>query len=244
MTLVVSLAIPVSLLCGTAALYYLGMTFNVMSMMGLMLAVGMLVDDAIVVLESIYKCRQEGMHKLEASEKGSNTVALAVTMSTITTIIVFLPLIVGKKTNITTFLAEIGIAITVSLLCSLFLSLTLIPLVTSRYLKEKEVPEARIITWMREKYVVVLAWTFRHRWSTAGIAIFLMASMILPLKNLQTGIFSGGKNKRQMLQYEFADFTYKSDAERIVTKVEKFLDTKRKEYPMESIYSYFSDRAQ
>lgn len=241
MTLVVSLAIPVSLLCGTAALYYLGMTFNVMSMMGLMLAVGMLVDDAIVVLESIYKCRQEGMHKLEASEKGSNTVALAVTMSTITTIIVFLPLIVGKKTNITTFLAEIGIAITVSLLCSLFLSLTLIPLVTSRYLKEKEVPEARIITWMREKYVVVLAWTFRHRWSTAGIAILLMASMILPLKHLQTGIFSGGKNKRQMLQYEFADFTYKSDAERVVTKVEKFLDTKRKEYPMESIYSYFSD---
>ncbi|MCI0444907.1 efflux RND transporter permease subunit, partial [bacterium] len=174
MTLVVSLAIPVSLLCGTAALYYLGMTFNVMSMMGLMLAVGMLVDDAIVVLESIYKCRQEGMHKLEASEKGSNSVALAVTMSTITTIIVFLPLIVGKKTNITTFLAEIGIAITVSLLCSLFLSLTLIPLVTSRYLKEKEAPEARIITWMREKYVVLLAWTFRHRWSTAGIAILLM----------------------------------------------------------------------
>lgn len=241
MTLVVSLAIPVSLLCGTAALYYLGMTFNVMSMMGLMLAVGMLVDDAIVVLESIYKCRQEGMHKLEASEKGSNTVALAVTMSTITTIIVFLPLIVGKKTNITTFLAEIGIAITVSLLCSLFLSLTLIPLVTSRYLKEKEVPEARIITWMREKYVVLLAWTFKHRWSTAGIGILLMASMMLPLKNLQTGIFSGGKNKRQMLQYEFADFTYKSDVEHIVTKVEKFLDTKKKEYPMESIYSYFSD---
>ncbi len=241
MTLVVSLAIPISLLCGTAALYYLGMTFNVMSMMGLMLAVGMLVDDAIVVLESIYKCRQEGMHKLEASEKGSNSVALAVTMSTITTIIVFLPLIVGKKTNITTFLSEIGIAITVSLLCSLFLSLTLIPLVTSRYLREKEAPEARIITWMRHKYVASLGWTFRHRWLTAVIAIVLMGSVYLPLQHLQKGTFAGGKNKRQQVEYEFSDFTYKSDVEDIVTKVEKFLDTKKKDYPMESIYSFFSD---
>jgi HAE1 family hydrophobic/amphiphilic exporter-1 len=241
MTLVVSLAIPISLLCGTAALYYLGMTFNVMSMMGLMLAVGMLVDDAIVVLESIYKCRQEGMHKFEASEKGSNTVAMAVTMSTITTIIVFLPLIVGKKTNITTFLAEIGMAITVSLLCSLFLSLTLIPLVTSRYLREKEAPEARIITWMRHKYVACLAWTFRHRWLTALIAIVTMASIFLPFQYLQKGTFAGGKNKRQRVQYEFSDFTYKSDVEDIVAKVEKYLDTKRKEYPMESIYSFFSD---
>jgi HAE1 family hydrophobic/amphiphilic exporter-1 len=241
MTLVVSLAIPISLLCGTAALYYLGMTFNVMSMMGLMLAVGMLVDDAVVVLESIYKCRQEGMHKLEASEKGSNTVAMAVTMSTITTIIVFLPLIVGKKTNITTFLAEIGMAITVSLLCSLFLSLTLIPLVTSRYLREKEAPEAKIITWMRHKYVASLAWTFRHRWLTAAIAIVLMASVYLPIQHIQKGIFAGGKNKRQHVEYEFSDFTYKSDVEDIVTKVEKFLETKKKEYPMESIYSFFSD---
>ncbi|MCI0613056.1 efflux RND transporter permease subunit, partial [bacterium] len=64
---------------------------------------------------------------------------------------------------------------------------------------------------------------------------------MLPLRNIQTGIFSGGKNKRQMLEYEFSDFTYKSDVERIVSKVEKFLDTKRKDYPMESIYSYFTD---
>lgn len=242
MTLVVSLTIPISILCGCAALYYMGYTFNVMSMMGLMLSVGMLVDDAIVVLESIYKSRQEGTPRSEASDKGSRAVALAVTASTITTIIVFLPLIVGKKTNLTTFLAEIGVAITVTIICSLFLSLTLIPLVTSRFLKDKHVEEAGWITWLRKRYVSILGWTFAHRWITAGVTVLLMASIALPsMLGLQTGIFSGGKNKRQRLVYEFSDFAYKRDAEKVVNKVEKFLDTKRKQYPMESIYSYFRD---
>jgi HAE1 family hydrophobic/amphiphilic exporter-1 len=242
MTLVVSLTIPVSILCGCAALYYMGYTFNVMSMMGLMLSVGMLVDDAIVVLESIYKSRQEGLPRTEAAEKGTKLVGLAVTASTLTTIIVFLPLIVGKKTNITTFLAEIGIAITVTIICSLFLSLTLIPLVTSRFLRDKHVEEAAWITWLRHKYLRVLGWTFAHRWLTAGATLLLMVSLALPnMLGLQTGIFSGGKNKRQRLVYEFSDFTYKADVEKVVTRVENFLDQQRKKWPMESIYSYMKD---
>lgn len=242
MTLVVSLTIPISLLCGCAVLYYLGHTFNVLSMMGLMLSVGMLVDDAIVVLESIYKSRQEGMNKVEAAEKGSHAVGMAVTASTLTTIIVFLPLIVGKKTDMTIFLAEIGIAITVTIVCSLLLSLTLIPLVTSRWLKDKHVEEARWITWMRHKYVSVVGWTFAHRAITAAIAIVLLATLILPSKmGLQTGMFAGSRNKRLRLVYEFTDFTYMRDVEKTVTRVEAFLDTLNKKYPMESVYSFFED---
>jgi HAE1 family hydrophobic/amphiphilic exporter-1 len=242
MTLVVSMAIPISILCGCAALYYLGHTFNVMSMMGLMLSVGMLVDDAIVVLESIYKSRQEGFNKIESAEKGSKLVSLAVTASTLTTIIVFLPLIVGKKTNLTTFLGEIGIAITVTLLCSLVVSLTLIPLVTSRFLKEHEMKDSNWISWVKRKYSHMLEWTFAHRWVTGIVVILLLASIALPFKmGLQTGQFSGGKNKRQRLIYEFTDFTYKADAERIVSKVETYLDTVRKRWPMESVYSFFTD---
>lgn len=242
MTLVVSLTIPISLLCGCAFLYYLGHTFNVMSMMGLMLAVGMLVDDAIVVLESIYKSRQEGHSRNDAANIGTKAVGLAVTASTLTTIIVFLPLIVGKKTNITTFLSEIGISITVTILCSLFLSLTLIPLVTSRYLRDKHVDEAHWISWLKHKYTSILHWTFAHRWSTAGIGVLMMASLALPnMLGLQTGQFAGGKNKRQRLVYEFSDFTYKADVEKTVTKVENYLDKQRQKWPMESLYSYFLD---
>ncbi|MEW6367048.1 MAG: efflux RND transporter permease subunit [Acidobacteriota bacterium] len=243
MTLVVSTAIPISILCGTAFLYYFGYTLNVMSMMGLMLSVGMLVDDAIVVLESIYKCRQEGLNRIESAERGTRTVGLAVTTSTLTTIIVFLPLIVGKKTNITIFLAEIGVSITITILCSLVVSLTLIPLVTSRYLKEHKVEDAGWIRWLKRYYQAALRWTFRHRWATAGLGCLLVVSAILPnMLGLQTGVFAGTNNKRQQLIYDFSDFTYKSDVEKVVSKAESFLDTQNtKELPFESVYSYFTD---
>ena len=242
MTLVVSLAIPISILCGCAFLYYFGLTFNVMSMMGLMLAVGMLVDDAIVVLESIYKSRQEGHSRMDAANIGTKSVGLAVTASTLTTIIVFLPLIVGKKTNITIFLAEVGISITVTILCSLLLSLTLIPLVTSRFLHDKQVAEARWIHWLKDRYTALMQWTFRHRWATTGLAVVMLASLALPnMLGLQTGQFAGGKNKRQRLVYEFSDFVYKSDVEKTVNEVEKFLDTQKAKWPMDSLYSYFRD---
>jgi hydrophobic/amphiphilic exporter-1 (mainly G- bacteria), HAE1 family len=242
MTLVVSLSIPISILCGCAALFYMGHTFNLFSMMGLMLAVGMLVDDGIVVLESIYKTRQEGSSKMESAEKGSRIVTMAVTASTLTTIIVFLPLIVGAKTEITVFLAEIGISITVTLICSLVISLTLIPLVTSRFLKDHDTQDARWIKWLKRRYVGALDWTFAHRWTTAIGVLLLLGSLALPnMLGLQTGMFAGAKNTRQRLIYDFSDFTYKSDAEKTVTQVEKFLDGKRKEWPMESIYSFYQD---
>ena len=241
-TLIVSLAIPISILCGATILYYLGHTFNLLSMMGLMLAVGMLVDNAIVVLESIYKNRQEGLNKMQASEKGAKVVETAVIASTVCTIIVFLPLIVGKKTEISTFLSEIGIAITATLICSLLVSLTLIPLATSRFLRDKEVRDPRWVTWMKKHYNRVLEWTFAHRVWAFILVVLLLASAILPFKlGLQTGTFSGGKNKRMFLRYDFADFMYKRDVEKIVIQVEKFLDQNQKDWPLESIYSYFAD---
>lgn len=241
-TLIVSLAIPISVLCGAMILYYLGHTFNLLSMMGLMLAVGMLVDNAIVVLESIYKSRQEGLSKLQASEKGAKTVETAVIASTVSTIIVFLPLIVGKKTEITTFLSEIGIAITATLVCSLLVSLTLIPLATSRFLRDKKVEDPRWIIWMKGHYASVLRWSFSHRVWAFIIVTVMLASAVLPFKlGLQTGTFAGGKNRRQFISYEFSDFVYKSDVEKIVTQMEQFLDKNQQEWPLESIYSYFGD---
>ena len=241
-TLIVSLAIPISVLCGATILYYLGHTFNLLSMMGLMLAVGMLVDNAIVVLESIYKNRQEGLTKMQASEKGAKLVETAVIASTVSTIIVFLPLIVGKKTEISTFLSEIGIAITATLSCSLLISLTLIPLATSRFLRDKKVEDPRWVVWMKRHYSRILQWTFAHRVWAFILVLVMLLSAILPFKlGLQTGTFSGGKNRRMFLHYDFADFMYKRDVEKIVIQVEKFLDQNQKDWPLESIYSYFAD---
>jgi len=182
------------------------------------------------------------MPKIEASEKGAKIVETAVIASTVSTIIVFLPLIVGKKTEITTFLSEIGIAITATLICSLIVSLTLIPLATSRFLRDKKVEDPRWIRWMKSHYSTMLQWTFAHRVVTFILVTVMLASAILPFKlGLQTGTFAGGKNRRMFLNYDFSDFMYKRDVEKIVTQVENFLDKNQKEWPLESIYSYFTD---
>ncbi|MCS7313683.1 MAG: efflux RND transporter permease subunit, partial [Acidobacteria bacterium] len=232
MTLIVSLAIPFSLLCGIMALYYLGYTLNAMSMMGLMLAVGLLVDNAIVVLESIDATFRHGASRTEAADQGTRRVELAVIASTTTTIIVFLPLIFGKKTQITTFLEEIGIAISLTLLASLLISLTLIPLATSRLLPERPAEPVGWIRLIQDFYVRCLRWTLRHRRWMLGITGLTLVSLAFPpLLGLQTSPFAGTQNRRQFLRYEFADFTYKADVEAVVTQVEQFLERQRDRWP-------------
>src|ERR1041384_4750932 len=100
--------------------------------------------------------------------------------------------------------------------------------------------DAGWIRWIKRKYASMLRWTFIHRWKTVGFVVLLLASIALPSKlGLQTGIFSGAKNKRQFVRYDFGDFTYKSDVEKIVSRVEYFFDKEKVKYPLESIYSRF-----
>ena len=118
-----------------ALLYFTGRTLNILSMMGLMLAVGMLVDNAVVVLESIYRQRSEGRAALRAALRGlARGAAGGGERRPCTSIIVFLPLVLGGRTEITTWIGEVGRTIIFTLLCSLFLSLTAIPLAMGRFL--------------------------------------------------------------------------------------------------------------
>ncbi|HEX6177444.1 MAG TPA: efflux RND transporter permease subunit, partial [Thermoanaerobaculia bacterium] len=110
-TLIVAMSIPFSIIAAMGVMYFMGKTLNVLSMMGLMLGVGMLVDNAIVVLESIDRRQREEKDSKKAAYEGASAVAMAVTASTLTSLIVFLPLIVGGKSELTVWLGEVGIAI-------------------------------------------------------------------------------------------------------------------------------------
>ena len=134
-TLIVALSIPFSLISAVGFLYLLGNTLNVLTMMGLMLATGMLVDNAVVVLESIYQKLENGMDHLEASRIGTGEVNMAVIAATLTSIIIFVPLIFGQDTSFSVFLGHVGVAVVLALLSSLFISLTLIPLAMARLLR-------------------------------------------------------------------------------------------------------------
>ncbi|HVS03324.1 MAG TPA: efflux RND transporter permease subunit, partial [Thermoanaerobaculia bacterium] len=242
-TFIVSLSIPFSIVAACGVMYFLGKSLNILSMMGLMLAVGMLVDNAIVVLESIDRKLRDVRDRQEAALAGAREVSLAVTASTATTLIVFLPLVVGASTGLTTWLREVGITISIALACSLVTSLVLIPLVSAHFLKPKQVRPSRFLVALEERYARVLAWTLVHKWKTAGLLVVGLAIGILPfpLQLVKTGMFSAVRNERLYLDYEFTDFVYKSEAERYVTQVERFLQENREDFLVGSLYSYYQE---
>ena len=131
-TLIIGLAIPFSMVAAVGFLYLGGKTLNSMTMLGLMLAAGMLVDNAVVVLESIYQKLEQGMDRVTAAQVGTREVTTAVIAATLTSIIIFVPLVFGQQTDFSIRLTHTGTAIIFALICSLFISLTLIPLALAR----------------------------------------------------------------------------------------------------------------
>jgi len=242
-TLIVSSSIPISILATTAVMYFTGRNLNVLSMMGLMLGVGMLVDNAIVVLESIDRRHRVDPDARRAALIGGSEVAMAISASTLTSVIVFLPLIVGRKSEVSIMLGEAGFTISVAMLCSLFVSLLLIPLMAAKVLRPGESKDPPILLRMEERYVRALRWTFRHKAWTGGIVVAALVVGFLPfaLKLLETSTFSGSINRRLRISYEFADFTYLSEAERRGKVIEDFLYQHKDEFLVRDVYSFYGD---
>ena len=241
-TSIVSLTIPMSLIATAIVLHFAGRSLNVLSMMGMMLGIGLLVDDAIVVLESIVREHGRGIPAKAAAITGARAVSGAVIASTVTTAVVFLPTVVGPKNQMSIWLGEIGLAISVTIFCSLFISLTLIPLVSSRLLARKPSVAPRWTECLGDFYQRVLRFTLRRRWITAGVAGVFLVSAILPFfLGLSTAVFAGLNRNRIFLAYEFSDFHYKEDSERAVNAVERALADLREPLGIDSVYSYFAE---
>jgi CzcA family heavy metal efflux pump len=193
-TMIVSLAIPISIVCAFVLLYFNNLTLNVFTLGGLALGVGRLVDDAIVVLENIYRHRTAGKSPYEASIQGAGEVGLAVLASTITTIVVFLP--VAFITGIARLLfTPLALTVAFSLIASYFVSLTVIPVLSRKYLHPEtdEVlppsPSAlERLKWrlklmfdrIDSGYQSLLGWALRHKKIVViGVVVVLLGSLPL-----------------------------------------------------------------
>lgn len=141
-TFITATAIPIALMATFSVLYFLGVSLNMMTMGGLSLAMGRLVDDNVVALENIYRFRQEGYSKKEAAVKAVSEIAMAITASTLTTISVFLPMVFVQGITATLF-KELSLTVCVSLASSLIVSLTLVPTLSSKIMKAESIPEGR-----------------------------------------------------------------------------------------------------
>ena len=203
--MIVALSIPFSILAACGVWYFLGRSLNILSMMGLILAVGMLVDNAIVVLESIDRRMHSAPSRKVAALEGAKQVLMAVTASTTTTLIVFLPIVVGSGNELTTWLGEVGMTISIALLCSLFSSLTLIPLMSAHMLKRRDNGRNRQVEWIEERYVRVLGWTLRHKLATFVLLVVGLGIGLAPFFAgwVDSAMFSATLNRRLYMEYEF-----------------------------------------
>ena len=182
-TLVAAVSIPLSLMVALIVLWWQGITLNILTLGGLMVAIGRVVDDAIVVLENISRHVTEGEGPLAAAYTGGREIVTAVTSSTLTTVGVFLP--IAFLTGIAgSFFRPFALTVVTALLASLLVAVTVVPLLASRFLKPKlrqvGAPQSR--SWLQAGYVPVIRWATSHRaitLVTAG-AIFLGSLGLVP----------------------------------------------------------------
>ena len=241
MTLILCLAIPLSLLITLTTMYFIDWTLNLITMMGLMVSVGMVVDNSIVVLENIYSKRTEGRDNKNSALWGSSEVGLAVTMATMTTVVVFLPLILmNDEIGFRFYMLRIGLPVMISLIASLFVALVFIPLAATKVVSKRQVEEPLAIRKTNALYQKILRWTLTHRLETSIILISIVISMFYASQKAQTTDESEGNINDVRLFFDLPENLIIEDVEQMFRIVEDTVRAKGDIYNLRTINSRFS----
>ncbi len=182
-TLIAAIAIPASIVSTFALMYAMGFTMNMLTLLALTLAVGIVIDDAIVVLENIYRHMEEkGLSSVQAAIQGTREIGLAVLATTLSLVAVFLPVafmggIVGR------FMYSFGLTMAFSILVSLVVAFTLTPMMSSRWLaKEKNAghssKDSRFFRILDGGYERLLRWSMAHRWAIVTASVIALVSIV------------------------------------------------------------------
>ncbi|MEL3953382.1 efflux RND transporter permease subunit [Stenotrophomonas bentonitica] len=243
-TLMVTLAIPICFVITLGFMYFAGVTLNILTMMGLLLAVGMLVDNAVVVVESIYQERERMPDQPRlASIIGTRNVAIALSAGTLCHCIVFVPNLFGETNNISIFMSQIAITISVSLLASWLVAVSLIPMLSARMQTPKLVhSDSGVIARLQRRYATLLQWTLEHRgWSVFGIVMVILISLV-PMKLTKIDMFGGEGGHEVFIGYNWKGaYTFGQMSEE-VARVERYLDDHREELHITQVYSWYSEQ--
>lgn len=242
MTIIAVLCIPFSLIVACGVIWAQGKSLNTLTLLGLIVGIGMLVDNAVVVMENIFRHQQEGLSRRKATLIGSREVSSAVVAATLTSIIVFLPVIFNKPSEMNIYLKELGITVCLTLLASLFISQTLIPLTTSHVIRARVRPRGRMMEAVEGRYVRLLEFFLRHRWITPVVGLAVIASCIYPFLRIDKNFDASRTEVFIQARYDFSEELNLERKEQVVTRVEKELFPHQEELHARSIYSFWSDR--
>ncbi len=207
-TLIVAAAIPISLVATFGVMWMAGFTLNTMTLLALAVAVGVVVDDAIIVLENIERHREQGEGPREAASAGTRQIAFAATAATVSIAVVFLP-VVFVKGIVGSFLGEFGATVASSVMISLFVALTLTPMLAARMPPPKERAHGSIyhrleqgFAWMERSYRQLLEWAVIHRFKTLGIGAASFVAALWLFAEVGKEFFPPADNSMFFVRFE------------------------------------------
>lgn len=250
-TIIASLCVPLSVLAACAVLFLRGEELNCIVLLGLVLGVGMLIDNAVVIVEAIEQQVQRGASAFEAAKRGARDVGLATVASTMTSVIVFLPLIVGGggKSNMYTYMRPLGATFVTALVASLLVSQLLVPMVMATKLPKWLGGERRnhqpirnfVLEPIARVYGRFVTWTIGHPRLTLLVGLSLCASAVYPAKNMQIDMGMGEKLVAMPIRLELTGSRDFEDVQQRVMVVEEALLGDKDEIGIETLTCRFRD---
>ncbi len=242
-TLTITLAIPLSLMFSVIVLYFMGWTLNMLTMMGLLISVGLVVDNAIVMVENIHAKREQGLSPRESALSGASEIGLAITMATLTTMAVFIPLLLmDAGGQIRFFLHRIGIPVIASLGASLGIALLLIPLATKTFSAKKiKRRDGHSTGRVSRAYQFLLRRSIKDRGLAMFAILILLGVSVIPYVKEWIDTRDGSSSGRTVsLSFELPGGVIKSEVGEMVDGVEAFIEENREKYRYDSYSSYHS----
>ena len=245
-TLMVTLAIPICIVITLGIMYFMGLTLNVLTMMGLLLGLGMLVDNAVVVVESIHQYREKYPDDpFRCAIEGTRSVQLAISAGTLTSIIVFVPNLFGEVNQISIFLGQVAVTITISLLASWLVAVSLIPMIATRIkAPPSDVQATGFVPWMTDRYARGLRWSLEHRAkSVAGIALIVVVSVLPAAAGwMKFDMFKNDAGREIDIYFDWRGSYSLEEMLAEMVRVESILDANREKLQIAQIYTVYSER--
>ncbi|MGI6201540.1 MAG: efflux RND transporter permease subunit [Christensenellales bacterium] len=223
-TMIIAFSIPISLMFAVTLMYFTGVTMNIISLSGLALGVGMLVDNSIVVIENTYRLRAQGMSAAQAAVKGASQVAGAIVASTLTTICVFLPIVFTEGISRQLF-TDMGLTIGYSLVASLIVALTLVPAMSSGLLRHDVQKRHRIFDAITHFYAKVLRLALKHKLLPIALVLVLLVVSVFGALGNGTAFMPETDSQQVMVTLEMPEGSKQADTRAMAdTVLERLID--------------------
>ena len=223
--LIIGIAIPTSLLAAFLPMYFTGMTINMISLGGLALAVGMVVDNSIVVIENIFRRMHDlGEDRLTAAKNGASEVGVAITASTFTTVAVFVPIVFTQGLASRIF-RDLALTVTFALLSALFVAVTLVPMMASKLLSvgQSGASERGLFLRIRNAYKRLITWVLDHKLITIGVANAMWIASIAILVIMGKEFMPTANDETFMIEIELPRGTRLEETDRVSFRIENLI---------------------